>query len=154
MKRVRKYLTRKPESVEGQTLWEITKTLPHTDEITFTTALTLWYATHHVYVEHKSYTHGTSYHYTHGRVRSAYYSLKRNLPYLFTYQKYPELNIPNTTNSADGSFSPLKKSHYRGVTLSRLVYDGVHIVFKRKKLGPKRPGRTNAFMQAFGIATN
>jgi hypothetical protein len=32
-----------------------------------------------------------------------------NLPNLFTYQKYPELDIPNTTNSFDGSFSALKK---------------------------------------------
>ncbi len=48
----------------------------------------------------------------------------------------------------------IKNDHYRGVTLSRLVYDGVHIVFRRKKLGPKRPARTNAFMGAFGIATN
>jgi len=36
-------------------------------------------------------------------------SLKRNLPYLFTYKKYPELNIPNTTNTIDGYFALLKK---------------------------------------------
>jgi len=48
----------------------------------------------------------------------------------------------------------IKNDHYRDATLSRLVYDGVRIVFQRKKLGPKRPARTNAFMQAFGISTN
>ncbi|USN92271.1 MAG: hypothetical protein H6782_00390 [Candidatus Nomurabacteria bacterium] len=36
-------------------------------------------------------------------------SLKRNLPNLFTYQKYPELNIPNTTNTIDEYFASLKK---------------------------------------------
>jgi len=46
--------------------------------------------------------------YTHKRVRSAYRSLKVNLPYLFTYQKYPDLYIPITTNSLDGIFSLLK----------------------------------------------
>ena len=36
--------------------------------------------------------------------------MKTNLPYLFTYLKYPELEIPNTTNSLDGGvFSHLKK---------------------------------------------
>ncbi|HSW62829.1 MAG TPA: hypothetical protein VLH56_05930 [Dissulfurispiraceae bacterium] len=30
------------------------------------------------------------------------------LPSLFTYQKHPELNIPNTTNSLDGLFAHLK----------------------------------------------
>ena len=48
-------------------------------------------------------------HYTHKRLRSAYRSLRLNLPYLFTYQKYPELNIPNTTNSLDGCFAYLKE---------------------------------------------
>jgi hypothetical protein len=48
-------------------------------------------------------------HYTHKRLRSAYRSLRLNLPCLFTYQKYPELNIPNTTNSLDGCFAYLKK---------------------------------------------
>jgi len=48
-------------------------------------------------------------HYTHKRLRSAYRSLRNNLPYLFTYRKYPQLNIPNTTNALDGGlFSPLK----------------------------------------------
>ena len=48
-------------------------------------------------------------HYKHRRLRSAYHSLVRFLPYLFTYLKHPELNIPNTTNLLDGGcFSPLK----------------------------------------------
>ena len=48
-------------------------------------------------------------HYKHRKLRSAYRSLLRFLPYLFTYLKYPELNIPNTTNLLDGGcFSPLK----------------------------------------------
>ena len=35
--------------------------------------------------------------------------LTTNLPYLFTYQKYPELAIPNTTNALDGTFAHLKE---------------------------------------------
>ena len=44
----------------------------------------------------------------HKKLRSAFRSIKTNLPYLFTFQDYPELNIPNTTNSADGSFGQWK----------------------------------------------
>jgi len=54
--------------------------------------------------------------YTHPKVVSAYNSLRRNLPYLFTYQKYTDLGLPfgykinNTTNAIDGGvFSPMKK---------------------------------------------
>jgi hypothetical protein len=62
--------------------------------------------------------------YTHKRLRSAYRSLKINLPYLFTYQKYSELNIPNTTNSLDGCFAYLKE-------LVR-VHRGINKTLKRK----------------------
>jgi len=40
----------------------------------------------------------------HRRLRSAFRSLKSNLVYLFAYKNYPELDIPNTTNTCDGSF--------------------------------------------------
>ena len=48
-------------------------------------------------------------HYTHERLRSGARSLRTNLPFLFTYERYPELNIPNTTNSLDGCFAYLKE---------------------------------------------
>jgi len=52
------------------------------------------------------------------------------------------------------SIESITKNHYQGTTLSRLVYDGVRVVFRRKKLGPKRPKNVNVFMKEFGIATN
>lgn len=59
--------------------------------------------------------------YTHRRLRSAWVSLRRNLLYLYVYQQYPELAIPNTTNPLDGGvFSPMKtmlKTH-RGLNPS------------------------------------
>jgi len=45
----------------------------------------------------------------HRRLRSAKRSLKTNLPLLFTCKYYPELQIPNTTNSCDGSFAHWKQ---------------------------------------------
>jgi hypothetical protein len=45
----------------------------------------------------------------HKRLRSAFRSIKTNLLYLFTFEDYPDLNIPpTTTNSADGSFGQWK----------------------------------------------
>lgn len=46
--------------------------------------------------------------YTHNDIQSAITSIHTNLPYLFTYQRYPHLNIPNTSNSAEGSFGQWK----------------------------------------------
>ena len=52
------------------------------------------------------------------------------------------------------SIGSITKNHYQGKTLSRLVHDGVCIVFRRKKLGPKHPKDIKIFMKAFVIATN
>ena len=57
----------------------------------------------------------------HRRLRSAFRSLNTNLPYLFTYKNFPNLNIPNTTNSCDGYFAHLKQKVkiHRGLTKQR-----------------------------------
>jgi len=57
--------------------------------------------------------------YKHRSIRSAYHSLRRFLPLLYTYKNYPDLNIPTTTNHLDGGlFSPLKSLFqvHRGIS--------------------------------------
>ncbi|MDO8553149.1 MAG: hypothetical protein Q7S01_06550 [bacterium] len=113
IKQVTKYLTRRPDTEAGKELRTLILTLTDVDEKTFTDALNAWHAKWGGYIEEKTVnsfvTGKQKWYYTHGRVRSAYRSIKSNLPYLFTYLKYPERNIPNTTNDLDGSFSALKK---------------------------------------------
>ena len=109
MKTVTKYITRRPETPAGQELRSIMLQLPRSNQKEFTKLLADWKQQRSNIITDKTYVTGTKYwYYTHKKVRSAYKSLERNLPYLFTYQKYPELNIPNTTNSLDGSFAHLK----------------------------------------------
>ena len=58
--------------------------------------------------------------YTHPKIVSAYRSIRRNLPYLFTYQKCKEFKIDNTTNAIDGGvFSPMKKLMHVHAGLSK-----------------------------------
>ena len=113
IKQVTKYLTRRPQTDAGKELRTLALTLTKTDEATFTAALSAWHAKWGAFIEEKTFLEFSNgkkkWYYTHKKVRSAYRSLKHNLPYLFTYLKYPELNIPNTTNDLDGSFSALKK---------------------------------------------
>lgn len=113
MKQVTKYLTRKPQTEAARELRTLVLTLTTSHEATFTNALTLWHQRWGAWIEEKtieSFSTGKKkWYYSHGNVRSAYRSITANLPYLFTYQKYPELHIPNTTNDLDGSFSALKK---------------------------------------------
>jgi hypothetical protein len=109
MKTVTKYITRRPETPAGQALRAIMLQLPQSNEKEFAKLLSDWKKDWNKILTDKTRILGTRWwYYTHKKVRSAYMSLERNLPYLFTYQKYPELNIPNTTNSLDGSFTHLK----------------------------------------------
>jgi hypothetical protein len=109
MKNVTKYITRRPETIPGQELRSIMLQLPHSTEKEFAQMLFNWKKYYGYILTDKTYITGTNrWYYTHKKVRSAYKSLERNLPYLFTYLKYSELKIPNTTNSLDGSFTHLK----------------------------------------------
>jgi hypothetical protein len=122
MKQVTKYLTRRPETLAGQELRSIMLELPRSNEKEFTKLLSDWKKKWNTFIQDKTYVTRTKYwYYTHKKVRSAYMSLERNLPYLFTYLKYPELKIPNTTNSLDGSFAHLKAklSVHRGLRKDR-----------------------------------
>lgn len=60
-------------------------------------------------------------HYTHKRLRSAYRSLKTNLPWLFTWYDKIDLNILNTTNAIDGHFAALKTKmrNHNGLSIAR-----------------------------------
>lgn len=109
VKQVTKYLTRRPETEAGKELRTLALSLKDSDELTFSKQLFAWHKKWHHFINQKTRLLGCNrWHYTHKNVRSAYKSLERNLPFLFTYQKYPDLHIPNTTNSLDGSFSHLK----------------------------------------------
>lgn len=106
---VRRYLTSRPKTHAGKELLTLVYTLRYTNEHTFILRLEHWERKWKTWVNEKTAVLSTKHwYYTHKEVRKAYMSIKRNLPYLFTYLKYPKLNIPNTTNSLDGSFSQLK----------------------------------------------
>lgn len=59
--------------------------------------------------------------YIHRRIRSAFRSLKTNLPYLFVYSEISDAQIPNTTNRLEGIFSHLKEKVrlHRGLSKNR-----------------------------------
>jgi len=89
------------------------------DESLFTEALKNWYEKWILFLKERTYNQdGKHWWYTHKRIRSAYRSLMNNLPYLFSWQKHPELNIPNTNNSLEGYFSKLKRllNNHNGLT--------------------------------------
>lgn len=95
-----RYLTTRPNLPAGQALRQIALSLPKSNRERLQAMLATWHARWGNFLKEKSYNLETKrWFYTHRRLRSAYRSITRNLPILYTYQKYPELHIPNTTNS-------------------------------------------------------
>lgn len=119
-----RYLTRNPKLEAGIELLDLVNTLPTTDEASFTDAFKLWSRTWHTFLQEKTVDPETgSWHWTHKRLRQARDSVRAHLPFLFTYQRYPELNIPNTTNSLDGVFRKAKTARgvHPGLTHERQI---------------------------------
>ncbi len=106
---IRRYLTKKPKLPAAIELLKIVDLMKQTDKESFTGALTGWFESWESFLNERTVSKetGRSF-YTHKRLRSAYRSLKTNLPWLFTWYDNIELGIPNTTNAIDGHFADLK----------------------------------------------
>jgi hypothetical protein len=119
---VQRYLTRKPKTQAAIELKKLTLKLTKQTRAEFFNSLNDWYLQWSDYLNERSKSPSTGKtHYTHKRLRSAYLSLKRHLPYLFVFEDYNELMIPNTTNALDGQFSDLKNKlrNHNGLSKER-----------------------------------
>jgi hypothetical protein len=117
-----RYLTRKPKTDAAQELRTIVLKLTVSGRMEFTALLEDWYLKWADFLNER--TQGKKRNiYTHKRLRSAYLSLKRHLPYLFTFEEYPDLMIPNTTNALDGHFADLKNKlrNHNGLSKERKI---------------------------------
>ena len=102
-------------------LWELTLLLKCTDKESFSGGLYDWYSKWENFLNELKIDEKGKNRYVHKKLRSAYRSLKNNLPWLFTWYDNLDLNIPNTTNSIDGHFSDLKNKlrNHNGLTIER-----------------------------------
>lgn len=119
---IRRYLTKKPKLLASKELWSLVQLLCHTDKESFVGGLSDWYEKWVDFINERSpKIPGKRTTYKHKKLRSAYLSLKRNLPYLFVWYDYIDLNIPNTTNAIDGHFADLKNKLrcHNGLSLTR-----------------------------------
>ena len=129
-----RYLTLSPKLNAGIELLDLVRTLPKIDEDSFSDAFKLWRRTHRSFLQEKTQHPETGrWSYTHKRVRQARDSITAHLPYLFTFQRLPDLKIPNTTNSLDGVFRKAKTAIgvHAGLTHARQLKLVTSILFAR-----------------------
>lgn len=102
-------LTRRPKLVANQELRALALSLCRTTRTDLELALDKWHEQHGDWLKERD---ADTKQYVHRRTRRAYFSLRRNLPYLFTYQDEAlaakAIKVPNTTNALDGRFGVWK----------------------------------------------
>ena len=118
---MRRYLTKKPKMQASKELWTLALLLVHTDKESFVGGLAQWHEKWNDFLNERKIGIDGKNRYIHKRLRSAYNSLKNNLPWLFTWYENMALNMPNTTNALDGQFSDLKNKlrNHNGLSMER-----------------------------------
>lgn len=118
---IRRYLTKKPKLQASKELWELCLLLVVTDKESFEGGLSDWYNKWNGFLNERRTDTNGKLRYIHKKLRSAYRSLKTNLPWLFTWYDYMGLNIPNTTNGIDAHFADLKNKlrNHNGLSIDR-----------------------------------
>ena len=101
---IRQCLTNNPKTSCGQELKDIAKHLKDYDTDSLLERLNRLKQQYREFLKERN-EEGR---YRHRRVRRAIRSLCTNAAYLYTYKRYPTLEIPTTTNSCDGYFSHIK----------------------------------------------
>jgi hypothetical protein len=118
---VRRYTTKNPKIIAGHELLSIVKTLSFTTETVFTYRIQLYIDKYRSFLNEKTLNPFTGESpYTHQRLRAALRSITTHLPLLFTFERYPHLHIPTTTNSLESHFSHIKDivRIHRGLSIS------------------------------------
>lgn len=107
----RRYLTQEPDLEASSELLELVKNITRMDKESFVGAFDGWYEKYKDVLNERVHDKRIKRHtppYMRPRLRSAYLSLKRNMPLLWTFYDHPETGLPNTNNAIEGVFSDIK----------------------------------------------
>lgn len=120
---VRTCLTNNPLYEENKSLKDLTDSLTHTGRTLFEEMVYIWRAVNYNWLHERTYYDDGKWEYTHKLTRRAINSLYHHLPYLFTFEDHPELNIPNTNNKIEGIHSEMKRrlANHRGLKKTQKI---------------------------------
>lgn len=108
---VRRYITQDPEIEASAALLDLVNNMTRMDKESFVGAFNEWYDRYKDIINERSHDKRIKKKtppYMRPRLRSAYLSVKRNMPLLWTFYDHPETGLPNTNNALEGMFSDLK----------------------------------------------
>ena len=108
---IRRYLTQEPDLEASVQLLDLVKSITKMDKESFIGAFNEWYEKYKDVLNERVHDKRIKRNmppYMRPRLRSAYLSLRRNMPLLWTFYDHPETGLPNTNNGIEGVFSDLK----------------------------------------------
>ena len=108
---IRRYLTQEPDLEASVQLLNLVKSITRMDKESFIGAFNEWYEKYKDVLNERVHDKRIKRNmppYMRPRLRSAYLSLRRNMPLLWTFYDHPETGLPNTNNGIEGLFSDLK----------------------------------------------
>lgn len=108
---IRRKLTLHPQLEASKELLSLARSVTNSNKETFTEGFTTWLSKWEEFLKQKTINPITNHwRYTHRTLRSAAQTFREKLPFLFLFQDYPELSIPNTKNAIEGVFTALKSA--------------------------------------------
>ena len=108
---IRRYLTQEPDLEASVQLLDLVKSITRMDKESFIGAFNEWYEKYKDVLNERVHDKRIKRNmppYMRPRLRSAYLSLRHNMPLLWTFYDHPETGLPNTNNGIEGLFSDLK----------------------------------------------
>jgi hypothetical protein len=114
---IRRYLTTKPKTLCGKEIRALVSFLSYLDEAFFLVCLADIKKRYSDFLKERNEQRQ----FKHRKIRSALRSLTTNVAHVYMWKRHPNLNIPPTTNSCDGSFAHWKNKVkiHRGLSKSR-----------------------------------
>ena len=114
-------LTTNPRLPAAKELKSLAHQLTRSSRLDFEKSLEKWEQKWKDFLQEKTYGEEGKWHFTHRRTRSAFYSLKRNLNALFTFEKFPTNQVPRTNNAIESLNSVLKMRLriHRGLSIEK-----------------------------------
>ena len=108
---MRRYITQDPDIEASKALLDLVGDITRMDKESFIGAFNEWYEKYQDVLNervHDKRIKKKTPPYIRPKLRSAYFSVKRNMPLLWTFYDMPETGLPNTNNALEGLFSDIK----------------------------------------------
>jgi len=118
---IRERITSRPKLEAAKEFYDLVNFMPRTDRASFEGLLGEWETKWKKVARKRGLGADGKMHYVNKNLRSAWLGVRKNMPYLWTFEEHYGLGIPNTNNAIEALFSDMKQKLrlHRGLSMER-----------------------------------